>query len=69
MSIRNSIRTGEKEFDHTAFIELFTAHLLEKNSRSYHLRQADICEIKMLQHEKSYKKKEMSLFSNKLLTF
>jgi hypothetical protein len=37
LSIRKTIRTAKKEFNHTAFVELFTAHLLEKNSRFYHL--------------------------------
>jgi hypothetical protein len=37
LSIRKTIRTGKKKFDLTAFVEVFTAHLLEKNSRFYHL--------------------------------
>ena len=35
--IRKIIRTGQKEFNHTAFVELFTTHLLGENSRFYHL--------------------------------
>ena len=37
LSIRKAIRTGKKKFDYTVFVELFAAHLLEKNSRLYHL--------------------------------
>ncbi len=36
-SIRKTIRAGKKKFNHTAFVELFMAHLLVKNSRFYHL--------------------------------
>ncbi len=30
-NIRKTIKTGKKKSNHTIFIELFTAHLLEKN--------------------------------------
>jgi hypothetical protein len=51
LSIRKTIRTGKKKFDHTAFVELFTAHLLEKNSRFYHLpKPRYMRNKKILQH-------------------
>jgi hypothetical protein len=37
LSIRKITSTDKKEFNHVVFIELFTAHLTEKNSRFYHL--------------------------------
>jgi hypothetical protein len=37
LSIRKTIRIDKKKFDHTAIVDLFTPHLLEKNSRFYHL--------------------------------
>ncbi len=47
LSITKTIRRGEKEFNHTAFMELFTAHLLKKNWRFYHLPiSRGICETK-----------------------
>jgi hypothetical protein len=36
LSLGTTIRTDQDRFNHTVFIELFTAHLLEKNSRFYH---------------------------------
>ena len=37
LSIRKTIRTDNKKSNHIAFVALFTAHLLEKTLRFYHL--------------------------------
>jgi sulfur relay (sulfurtransferase) DsrC/TusE family protein len=37
LSKKTIVRTGNKEFNHTVFIELIPAHPLEKNSRFYQL--------------------------------
>ena len=37
LSIRKTVRKSKKKFDHTVFVELFTAHLLGGKSRFYHL--------------------------------
>jgi hypothetical protein len=51
LSIRKAILRGKKEFSHTVFVELFMAHLLEKNSRFYHLpKPRYIQNKKMFQH-------------------
>jgi hypothetical protein len=46
LSKRKSIRTRKKEFNPTVFIELFTAHILESNSRFYHLLNLRYMRIK-----------------------
>jgi hypothetical protein len=70
LSIRKTIRTGKKEFNRTAFVELFTAHLLEKNSRFYHLPKPRYMRNKKCYNlVKTVKKRQMSLFSNRLFTF
>jgi hypothetical protein len=46
LNIRKTIRTGKKKFDHTAFVELFTAHLLKKIQDFIIYLSRDICEIK-----------------------
>ena len=73
LSIRKTIRTGKKEFDHIAFVELFTAHLLEKKSRFYHLpKPRYMRNKKMLQHyghPQYVKIKNVTFSSNTLLYF
>jgi len=49
LSIRKIIRTDRKKFNHTVFVELLTAHLLEKNSRFYHLLK-----LRYMQNKKCY---------------
>jgi hypothetical protein len=46
LTVRKTIGTGQKDCNHTVFIELFTAHLL-KNFKILSFTQA---EQKMLQH-------------------
>jgi hypothetical protein len=43
---QKNIRPGKKEFNHTAFIELSTAHFLEKSQGFSICLSRDICEIK-----------------------
>jgi hypothetical protein len=63
LSIRKTIKTGKKEFNHTAFVELFTAHFLEKNSRFYNLPKPRYMRNKKCYNMvKTVKKKQMSLF-------
>jgi len=70
-SIRKTIRAGNKKFNHTAFVELFMAHLLVKNSRFYHLLKPGY-----MQNKKYYNlwasgivvEKTSLVFSNTLFT-
>ncbi len=62
MSIRKTIRTDQEKFDRTVFVELFTVHLLERNSRFYDLPK--YAKQQMLQHygHPYWNRKKMSHF-------
>ncbi len=47
LSLGTNIRTDQDKFNHTVFIELFTAHLLEKKTQDFIIhRSRDISQIK-----------------------
>jgi hypothetical protein len=72
LSIRKTIRTDQEKFDRTVFVELFTVHLLERNSSFY-----DLPKLRYMRNKKCYNimdtrigiEKMSPFFSNTFLNF